>query len=587
MVKITLKPRVKELLFRNEDANTHFDVFSYGGTTVPEKQIGNLYIMGHAKFDAEDLGYVVSLIGSLAKREYYSEGSVKNQDPKVAFEKTLNKLNEVLHDFFSTKELSLNIGIMAIAGDSLYLSKLGKFKVGLARAGEYIDVLNNLTLFQKNSDSEQKFSNIISGSLHSGDKLFAYIPSRTLSAREKILKPLLVNEGQDAFTDQVAVLAKSSSVFSCCGIHVSLEEIKEIPIENVRNIQAHAVLTSAPPLAQSVEQLLETAPKPIPSEPINIRPTRIIASELSVEKKSNFFSTLLSGIGNIRHFNKLSSSAKIKLFLIVALIIITPLVFLTNFRAKQDDLPTKNLIAKTVKNVELAKELATKSDSRGARALLYSSLDSLKELEGPRIDGVKKQLFEAIDAIDRVSAISPKLADEKSTSEMLSVWNFRSSAPAVNILTDSKDTVWYGDNLYSVGNGVIVKFAGAISGKKNSTTWANGIPDDTKAIVADGYLYALTSSGRLLKYFKGKEDSTKSLEISPVSGIATTGSEESLIYMVNNEFKRIYGISKSNGSVEITYKIDSLPEIKEISLNESGNLFFSDGIMVWTIEVQP
>ena len=163
--KITLKPIAKELLHRVDDPSTHYDVFSYSGTTTQEKQLGNLYVVGLAKYDDEDLGYVVSLIGSLARREYYGEQTQKQREPRIAFEQTLKKLNEVLDDFFANKQLELNIGVLAVAGQSVCISKLGKFKVALARSGEYIDVLNNLILFQKSTEGERKFSNVISGDI--------------------------------------------------------------------------------------------------------------------------------------------------------------------------------------------------------------------------------------------------------------------------------------------------------------------------------------------------------------------------------------------------------------------------------------
>ena len=134
--KITLKPVAKELLYKTDEVNTHFDVLSYMGSSTQERALGSLYLVGHAKYGDEDLGYVISLVSSLARREYYSDEALKTQEPKKAFEATLKKLNEVLGDFFKNKSLSLSIGLAAISGEQIYISKLGKFKVGLARNGE-------------------------------------------------------------------------------------------------------------------------------------------------------------------------------------------------------------------------------------------------------------------------------------------------------------------------------------------------------------------------------------------------------------------------------------------------------------------
>src|SRR3989338_5247316 len=97
MEKITLKPVVKELLYKTDEVNTHIDVLSHNGATSQEKNLGSLCLIGHAKYDEhEDLSYVISLISSLAKREYYSDSSIKGQNPRQSFEHTLKKLNEVL-----------------------------------------------------------------------------------------------------------------------------------------------------------------------------------------------------------------------------------------------------------------------------------------------------------------------------------------------------------------------------------------------------------------------------------------------------------------------------------------------------------
>ena len=71
MEKISLKPIAKELLHKNGEPNTHFDVLCYEGSNNQEKSLGSLYLVGHIKYDDEDLGYMVSLVSSLARREFF------------------------------------------------------------------------------------------------------------------------------------------------------------------------------------------------------------------------------------------------------------------------------------------------------------------------------------------------------------------------------------------------------------------------------------------------------------------------------------------------------------------------------------
>ena len=135
MEKITLKPIAKELLFKSDDLNTHVDVLTYGGSSNQEKALGTLFLIGHIKFEEEDLGYVISLISSLAKREYYAHPHLT---PKEAFAGTLRKVNEAVEDFFKNEDLQLSVGIFALAHEQIYISRLGKFKIILARDGKNI-----------------------------------------------------------------------------------------------------------------------------------------------------------------------------------------------------------------------------------------------------------------------------------------------------------------------------------------------------------------------------------------------------------------------------------------------------------------
>ncbi|HEY4500462.1 MAG TPA: hypothetical protein VJH25_01580, partial [Candidatus Paceibacterota bacterium] len=252
MEKITLKPVVKELLFKNEEPNTHFDVLSYEGANNQEKSLGSLYLIGHIKYEEEDLGYLVSLVSSIARREYYSDSAIRQQDSRKSFENTLKKLNEVLEDFFVNNKLTLNVGLLAIAGENIFISKLGKFKVGLARAGEYIDVLNNVSLFSKSGATETQFSNIISGRVQSGDKIFAYFPARPITIREKSLNAVLVGESQQAFGDKIAQLASTVEGFNCCGVHIVLDQIKEIPVSSSFYPKTTVPVNEIPVQAQQV-----------------------------------------------------------------------------------------------------------------------------------------------------------------------------------------------------------------------------------------------------------------------------------------------------------------------------------------------
>ena len=385
MEKITLKPITRELLFKTEEPNMHSDVVSYTGNNSQERALGSLYLMGHAKYGEEDLGYVVSLISSLARREYYSEQSLKGQDPKQAFEHTLKKLNEVLEDFFKNKSLTLNIGLAAIAGEQLFLSKLGKFKVGLARNGEYIDVLNNLLLFQKSEEDERQFSNVISGGLQPGDKLFGYYPTRALTIREKSLQGIFVKESQEQFTDKIALLASTANNFTCCGFHITMEQIKEIPLT--------ATLAASPELKENELAVPLIAPSPA-------RP-RVIAAELSVAKKNNILGSLAGVAGKLRNLNHMPIQKRFRGFIVVAAVGIVPLLTFAIIRASGEPGEIKTAYREAGANLKLAQAKIAQNNSGEARSLLTAGLAKISAYDTKKVVAVRSELQISLDSVDR------------------------------------------------------------------------------------------------------------------------------------------------------------------------------------------
>src|SRR3989344_2309932 len=186
MEKVFLKPTPQEIVIRGNSKEGHTDVFAYDyHEDDGKRKLGGLYMVGNVKQDdaidtenAPDIAYVINLVASLAKREYYSRPNIS---PRDAFSATLKKINDVVEEFFSAKGgsayggkgLKMNIGIFAVAGEQILISKLGKFKIVLGRESRTVDILNNVDLFSKEQVEEKEFSNIVSGKIMAGDKLFA------------------------------------------------------------------------------------------------------------------------------------------------------------------------------------------------------------------------------------------------------------------------------------------------------------------------------------------------------------------------------------------------------------------------------
>jgi len=224
MERILIKPVAKEIVLRGKPEDGHVDVFSYNYEGSAVNGLGSLFIVGHVQPASEDTSYMINLVASLAKREYYSN---LDTAPKDAFSRTLKKINEVLQDFFRNKDLKVNIGIFTVAGENIFISRLGKFKIILARDNQDIDILNNINLFSKEHIQEKEFSNIISGKVIPRDKILAFYPGRSIVSREKNIKGYLVKSEADEFSEKLNSIKKSSDNFLCAAVHITINKYNE------------------------------------------------------------------------------------------------------------------------------------------------------------------------------------------------------------------------------------------------------------------------------------------------------------------------------------------------------------------------
>src|SRR3989338_9452195 len=268
MEKVFLKSTSQEIVIKGSSKEGHTDVFAYDYYDDDDKRkLGGLYIIGNVNRpaadidgalsrrddDSPDITYVTNLVASLAKREYYSRPNIS---PRDAFSATLKKINDVVEEFFSAKggsayggkNLKINIGIFAVAGEQILISKLGKFKIILSRParspgqtganGEprVVDILNNIDLFNKEQVEEREFSNIISGKIMPGDKLFAFYPNRSITAREKLIKASLLKFDDAQFVGKINSIKEIKPDFDCGALYLSLNNHKELAIKKLKPI---------------------------------------------------------------------------------------------------------------------------------------------------------------------------------------------------------------------------------------------------------------------------------------------------------------------------------------------------------------
>ncbi len=441
MEKTYLQASSQEIVVNGGAPDGRVDVFSYGpGSDEAMKQLGHLFIIGHAIHERDDVGYAVNLVAALAKREYYTDSA---STPKAAFTRMLKKINEVVDDFFKNKGLTMNIGIFAIAGENIVISKLGKFKILLARAGKTIDILNNIEHFEKELVEKREFSNIISGRVSSHDKVLAYYPSAPLTSRERYLKSYLLSMEPEAFTEKINSIGAGNTKFSGALLYVNLKQIHERvqtpKVEPAEILQAQLAAKPEPVVPAHKPQEPATSKIPAEESPDNEtlvgeeagtgtpakeerpagspattepqEPPRIIPTEFFLGKRATFVTTLTK---KMRFLNLMTPKGRaIVALAAVILVISVSLVVKSLFFISPAERKLRQTISEAQTNLKLAQTKITQSDVLGARMLLASTLSSIQGLGDKASEATSQQTVKAVygilDAIDHAKDISPSV----------------------------------------------------------------------------------------------------------------------------------------------------------------------------------
>ncbi|MDP3953841.1 MAG: hypothetical protein Q8Q06_00285 [bacterium] len=628
MEKISLKPVIKELLFKKDGHDSFYDVISYRGTGIQESTLGSLFVLGNVKNGGGDdeLSYVINLASSIAKREYYSDLSLKERDPRQAFERMLKKTNETLVEFFNNKNLKIDLAIVAVTGQNMYVSRIGKLKVILSRGSETIDVLNNVQLFNKElTDNDKEFSNIISGKLKSDDKIFAYLPFRTMVSREKQLKEALVSGSQTEFEQKLATLASTVPSFYCCGIHLSMAKIKEIPVEmpdlSSAQVRFTGVNASGKDEEETNESIVESETgetdekieseknikeedaeteqesepeeekenKIAPPMPLEIAknappPPRIMSSELSLAKKHNAISSTAMLVSRFRGFNKYDTRTKTSLLVIIAGIMITGIFGFIFFGLNNSPFNEENqAVTKLEEEIKIANSQITQNNIRDARDILKKSLAQLANLNNKKATELKASIISTISNINKVSSQQPTLVADIGmlSSGEIKTWRTGEFDGGLVVIAENNDIYTLAEEkfnnlgalnsrakyFFSLGGSFSIldglSSVNFFDGSKMSSHTLNSVsPANDHFIYADN-VYAI-SGNDILKFTDGAKETSK-------SSIWGTVEDEIISLAVDGD---IYGLSK-NGKLIKYFKGGKESEL-DLAITPS------DSSRIWT-----
>jgi len=623
MDKITIKPDSREVVLRGKPEDGHSDVFSYNYEGSESNGLGSLFIVGHVQPATENTSYMVNLVASLAKREYYAETDLV---PKEAFSKSLKKINEVLQEFFKNKDLRVNIGIFAIAGDNIFISRLGKFKIVLARNKQDIDILNNINLFNKEHIQDKEFSNIVSGKIAPQDKIFAFYPARSVVAREKNIKANLVALEGEGFIQKIKTIKQNNDSFWCAGIHITIDRHKEPAVvempqpQELRKAMANhekpkvgikLVSTNIPEIRsdetdQNKDQKIKTAgntgsPDNQKDTPSNMdKPNKdnelqqkdsisttplIIPSEFSSAKKDNFFEKIISKFRLFRKSSsgnrfRNSSSMNFKKYAVYGLPILVLLIIgawaVKSFLLLSPEEKELRVVTRQAgEKLKLAEEKITNNDLAAARSLLLSSLAAYS------IPEINQNFISLLDKID--NAISTQLSVIDSLpnelaikAAALSFENQKIESGKYELSSNSVGLDIYQDNSYILTSDQIFKVTDGIKSSTKAVAWLAAnvtLVADAQSITVDGNVYVLNRSGVIIKYYKGEEDKRLNTSIVSDNSLLITAKDLPNLYLINKKLGRAYLIDKESGSIVKVLKIGNSEPLSNAHVDNDGTLY--------------
>ena len=172
-----LKINIREVVVSKEaEDNAFCDVFVYEPENVAEQFLGSLCIVGEVSNLTDNSSYLINLLASVLKKEFYSNTKRTSLE---SLEASLHKANVTLTEFTEQGNTgwigNLHMACMVFKGNELHFSKAGKIKTFLVRDFQATDIGQDLLEGEK-PDPFKTFANIASGTLEVGDILILGTP---------------------------------------------------------------------------------------------------------------------------------------------------------------------------------------------------------------------------------------------------------------------------------------------------------------------------------------------------------------------------------------------------------------------------
>lgn len=423
VIKKDLSQESQPKSFRGE--MNFFDVFSYKLDTDKYDANNYLWIIVQITTGDPALSYIPNLIASFIKRGFYENQSFSEENldkniinlPKGVelsdnLENSLKKTNLLIDDLIKNNKIKANIGVCLFNQEKIFASKIGMVKLFLVRDNKLIDVFENITLFSRVHFSEKRFSNIISGKILKGDKIFFFIPNRLLSSRFKYLKNGLLKYGQEEFINKLSELGHKikerggKENFFCCGIYIGIEQM----IKEVKEVEEKEIL--AKKIKDNQAQLLSTEgfKKNENIKDEKIKKIKIFPGEVARITKGDKLKYFLSKF-KLAILGLSQRKRKFSFFIVlISILIILGTLFIINILKESSNL-NRNL-AEINEKLKIAESKFILGKTKEARVEINDALKQLKEIEDKRKLKIVNQARIIFNKIEKLSQKSPSILFE-------------------------------------------------------------------------------------------------------------------------------------------------------------------------------
>jgi len=434
--------RIKEVLFDAKEPTVYCESFVYEPSNIEEERLGYLFMVGRIRNVSENSFYLINLLASRIKREYYEN---PRRSPSQAIESALKKGNNVLKE--NEERINwlgnLDFLVVAVSQRKIYLTCIGKIKAYIIREekGEQrvIDLIKDLI---SERDVLFPFSIIITGTIKKNDILI--FSTSNIFSKEKLLK-----FGKKLFPIRQERIEE---------IIQSKESGVALVVETGKTAEAIERLKSASPFIkrrffQGISQFLTPSKKKIKADFQKLKEKiEGISPSLKQRVQTSLRKLFSKGIDTVQKLNKAEKKEQLPLSIPmervkpsrinlkifkkylskkkVAIVIFIVIFTITGFGIYQH---RKNIETKTIEEmIKAAEEKKTEGenaliygDKEKSLAMLTESLNLLNSIKEPkdkeeRIKSLKKEIEDKINEITGrqiLSDISPVFEIKKGIEE--------------------------------------------------------------------------------------------------------------------------------------------------------------------------